>query len=1784
MKMRRKMLIALAEAVALSCTLVLPGAVPVHAAAAQQTEAAREAVAGREILNFNSDWGFFRGDLEGAEAIDFDDSAFANVTVPHTMRLEKKHCDGGAAIYKGIGWYRKYFTLGEEYAGKQLNIDFEGVQMDSDVYLNGEKIYTRNGGYVGFSVDITDKVKIGETNVLAVRVSSNDNPDTPPGRPDSTLDFHYYGGIYRDVTLRVTDKVHISDALQAEQTAGGGVFVTYPEVSETQAKVHVNTHVVNDGDSAAEISVKQVLKDADGQTAAEARSAPASMAAGEGSQTELDLTVAQPKLWHPDHPDLYTLETTVYQEDTAVDTVSTRIGIRTIEYKSDGFYINGERLYLRGANRHQAFLNVGDAASNSMQYRDALLFKQGGFNAVRAAHYPQDPAFLEACDELGLVVVECQPGWQNFTNSQTFYDRTIRDTREMIRRDRNHPSVILWESSLNETWCSEAWANEAVAAAHEEYPGDQFFTASDYGFYGAKYDVCYKVQDTQWSSDPSKWVDYDPSKPFFTREWGDFEDSSKALRKEGTARQNTQILTRQNYLNGNGYSDWGGLDASDRIGGYFLWSFNDYSRGSNSKTLGSGVVDIDRYEKNCFYWLKSMQSADNPAYGPMVFISSDYTADSSKDIMVFSNCDSVKLYQDDALVGEITREKALKNVPNIAKKGGSPIFTFTLDEIKQGSLRAEAILDGKVAATHEVKTPGTAAHLEIEVKDRGVTPVADGSDLIPVYVKAVDENGTVVPDYDGQVHISVSGEGELVGKDIPRIKAEDQVLESGIGSVFVRTSENAGDITITASAEGMDNGTAKVTTDTYTGTFVPDGSHTPWEGGVEKLEEEQLENLAAGKPVSFSSQQRGNEGVNGVDDDESTRWCANGGSFPQWFMVDLGKRYALSGFQILWEKGNVVCNYTIEMSDDGENWTTAVDLSNNTKVNGSVDTQMAKAEGRYVKLNITGLSDGWASFYELRVFQNTEADDVNPGEVIPDEKVEEITATGGAVDGRGTDKLRDGEIGIGTGWLSASKEFPQSVTIEFTEPQDLLGSRIHWEKDSSWYTYDLEVSQDGADWTKVFDQKTVSGQYYRADSFATVLKKVCFVRITITNIVAGGDFNIGMAEWILYGSSYVKEQAKEFEYASDLTWKSATTDYGSVTKDAGVYGGSLVLNTENGKVTYEKGLSADTDSEIVYDVSGKGYTRFESYIGINANAGKQGGEAIFKVYKDEELIYTSPVKMRNDNCEFISLDIAGAKEIRLEATWNDNPDNPEARFNTHVDWADAKFYLPSIVAVEGVSLDKEALTLKEGETEQLVATVLPENAENKRVIWSSSDDAIATVDETGLVTAKAAGTATIRVFTEDGSYKAKCAVTVETAEVPGVTREDLEKAIADAKAIELKGYTEESVQAFQEALQKAEEVLADESSVQEAWEAAMADLAAAVRGLVPSDEYQAAVKAAEAAAKAAQQAQAAAEEAQKKAETAQSDAEAAAKRADEAQAKASAARKAAEEAASRADADKAIVEQAKKDAQTAADSAEKAKQEAETAKNAAETAKNSAVTAQTKAEAAKNAAEAAAEAANDSKLDAQEAQRLAEAAQKAAETANKEAAEARDTAADAQKAAESASEAAKAFADLAEASRKAAEAAQEVAEAAQKAAEKARDEAAALLKKAQEEADAKLAQAEKALQDAQKMQQQLEELIQKEQFKAQKPVIAKAKSAKKKTAKITWKQVEGADGYVVEYALKVGFKGAKSVTVKKGSAISATLKKLKSKKSYYVRIKAYKTVGGEKVYTSYSAKKKVRIK
>ncbi|MBO9729665.1 MAG: discoidin domain-containing protein [Chitinophaga sp.] len=926
----------------------------------------------RDVLNLNTNWAFHRGDVTGAEKKTFNDKDWSGISIPHVMRIEKKH-NGGNQVYQGVGWYRRYFRLPAAYHDKRITLCFDGVQTTAEVYLNGQRLTTHTGGYIGFVVDITPYIILGEDNVLAVRVTNTDNAQIPPGKPQANLDFNYFGGIYRNVTLLATEKIFISHPLEANKVAGGGVFITYPAADSNTAAAHIKTNIVNAGNQPTDILLKTTLVDSNGIVVATAGSQQ-HMNAHTDKDIEQSLTIHHPQLWHPDHPYLYRLVSVVYHHHTCADSLITATGIRNIAFRPDGFYINGEKLYLRGANRHQAYEYIGDAAPDNMQYMDALQLKKGGFNAVRAAHYPQSPAFLDACDKTGLLVIECEPGWQFFSKDALFTANTYRDIREMIRRDRNHPSVFLWETSLNESPTPESWMQQAVQTAQAEMPGQQLFVADDYNARSKNhYNVSYKVVNED-GSDPM------PSRPFLTREWGDSwmadaekESGLRASRIYTEKGLINQCIFRQNALNGEtseelgGYWDHGGLDANPRIGGYFVWSYNDYTRGSDAVTAFSGVVDLDRYEKFSYYQLQAMQDARNPVYGPMVYIGS-YNNQPALDsnIIVFSNCDAVQLYRNDQLCGEITRAQNAASAPFVAAKGGSPYFTFHTGKYEAGMLKAVGLLNGKAVCTHTVRTPDRRPHhLEIEIPANHTTFLADGSSMTPFYVKVCDKNGTLIsnskPGESFFMRVRVSGEGTLIGGQMSAPNVSILYTEGGIAYGLIQHTTTPGEISISATV--LDKGTGHLTFKTKASStkYVPDGTHHSWlhenkTAPMEHNTDTSTLPLIDLRDAAVAVQPGpGKESpLRMTDENTTTKWTADAGKLPLSITLDLKKTYTLAGSRIVWGKDSDWYTYSISVSANGSDW---VEVKSAERVSGQ-DYKVVLLQApsaRYVRYTISGI-------------------------------------------------------------------------------------------------------------------------------------------------------------------------------------------------------------------------------------------------------------------------------------------------------------------------------------------------------------------------------------------------------------------------------------------------------------------------------------------------------------------------------------------------------------------------------------------------------------------------------------------------------------------------------------------------------------------------------------------------------------------------------------------------------------------------------------------------------------
>ena len=494
------------------------------------------------MINFNGEWKFNLGDVNGAEQLKFEDSSWEEVILPHTPKIEAVDV---SHHYQGICWYRKHFTVDASYLDKKIFIEFEGAMQAADVWINGRHKTTHLGGYLPFTIDITDDVIWQGDNIISVKLDNNDNGDIPPGKPlKEKFDFCYFGGIYRNVYMHVTDKLHVTDAVYENKTAGGGVFITYSDVSEKSAKISIKTNVKNEYGIDKEAKVAAYILDDKGALLKKEESALFNILHGDDYTFTQCITLDMPKLWHPDSPYLYTVITKVYDGELPVDEVNVRAGIRSISCKKpEGFILNGKPVKLRGANRHHQYPYIGIAASDNAQYRDVKKLKEAGFNFIRLSHYPHSVSFLNACDELGIMVVEPTPGWQ-WCSEGLFQDTVIQNIRDMVRRDRNHPCMAMWEVSLNETgtyWkgATDEFFHKCHETAHEEYPGDQMLTSGDtLGRDNPQY-VGFDVPYTEWDEDkktrPLISID---DKMGFDREYGDFEfgghySTTRVFREDG---------------------------------------------------------------------------------------------------------------------------------------------------------------------------------------------------------------------------------------------------------------------------------------------------------------------------------------------------------------------------------------------------------------------------------------------------------------------------------------------------------------------------------------------------------------------------------------------------------------------------------------------------------------------------------------------------------------------------------------------------------------------------------------------------------------------------------------------------------------------------------------------------------------------------------------------------------------------------------------------------------------------------------------------------------------------------------------------------------------------------------------------------------------------------------------------------------------------------------------------------------------------------------------------------
>lgn len=891
----------------------------------------------------------------------FNDSEWEVVHLPHTVRVENLLCSGGKN-YQGECWYRKRFTVEKEWRDKEMFFEFGGIMQRVDAWLDGKPLGFATGGFLPVRFEVSG-ISEGE-HLLVLKTDNSDMPDVPPGKPQGALDFCYFGGIYRNARFSVRNKVRFSDAVHEGKPAAGGLFIrTFPE--NGKAEVRVRASLCNHENEDAEVKIRLLLNGdtvSEGETVIQAR--------GE-KDVDYVFVVDSPRLWSPDHPELYTLTACLFRGSELLEEHTERFGIRKAEFRPDGFYLNGEKFYLNGSNRHQEYPYVGFALPDALQKRDVKLLREAGIVCIRTAHYPPDEVFMSACDEQGIFCVVPTPGWQIHPSSVAFDESSYENTRKMIRLLRNHPSALLWEPILNETDYPEYFAEKQLETVTEECgDGAAYCSCDSYARCADRFPVNYRYGRAN------------ADKPEFIREYGDAYIEQygpmKTLRRVRRGANTGFYPGGEKAMIRNAMERLGayGTIRKDKLlSGGALWSGFDDNRGYELNEGAWGMMDFLRIPKFFYHLLSAQQEYERA--GGKCFIANFWTENSPTDVSVYTNAQTVRLSLNGREIGEKPVEKAEGlNYPVVFENVG----------FEKGVLRAEALVDGKVVKTHEVRTPETPYGIRLIPQFAGVESwKADGSDLLMVHAEIVDQNGTVVPDAEPTVKFRAEGDAEIVGQREKWVKADSVKAEAGITGVLLRAGVRSGKVTLSAAAEGLKSAEIDLYTERDEKSYLPGEKYeNPKESPVypcdvneffykrESIKDTQSHRWDIGvlKPASASSSAEGYGPENANRKTMGQPWIAGDCSMPQWWCCDLTKVYSVNGVAVSWEKDWLWYDYRIETSLDGLEWEC------NYRGNASGQTRLpdrfaSPARARFVRIVVQNLSGkDVAGIYHVEIFGN----------------------------------------------------------------------------------------------------------------------------------------------------------------------------------------------------------------------------------------------------------------------------------------------------------------------------------------------------------------------------------------------------------------------------------------------------------------------------------------------------------------------------------------------------------------------------------------------------------------------------------------------------------------------------------------------------------------------------------------------------------------------------------------------------------------------------------------------
>ncbi|WP_231426371.1 beta-galactosidase GalB [Pedobacter sp. Leaf250] len=773
----------------------------------------------RTRTSFNKNWKFFLGDEPGAKSPAFIDTKWRNLTLPHDWSIEGKFDEKnpakpeGGGLPTGIGWYRKEFTAPADFQNRLVTIEFDGVYKNSEVWINGKYLGKRPYGYSSFSYEISKFLKSGK-NIIAVKVDNSAQPDSR---------WYSGSGIYRNVWLTSTAKVAVSN---------WGTFVT----AGNDGKVQIQSQIQNKTLKSQTVIIVNSVYTADGKLLNKSKPQTLKIDTS-GTISHSNLEIKNPILWSVENPNQYKLVTQILQNGKVIDTYETKFGIRSFNFDAEkGFSLNGKPMKILGVCLHHDLGALGAAVNVRAMERQLEIMKEMGVNAIRTAHNPPAPEFLDLCDKMGFLVMD--EAFDMWAKKKTKNDYHLnfaewhkRDLEDMIKRDRNHPSIILWSigNEIREQFDSTGIAitkelvgivknldktRPVISALTETDAKKNFiYQANALDIYGLNYN--HKLYKDFPKNYPGvKFLATETTSALETRGFYDTADTIRRWPRDGKTKftEGNKEWSASSYDNVSAYwgstheETWKAAKKYDHVSGLFVWTGFDYLGEPlpypwPARSSYFGIVDLAGFPKDSYYMYQSEWTTK-----PVLHILPHWNWEQSKSVEVwayYNNADEVELY----LNGKSLGKKSKQN---------DDLHVLWNVNFEPGTLKAVSRKNGKEILVREVKTAGAPVKIELNADRKNIK--ADGKDLSFVTVRILDATGNVVPNADNLIDFKVEGNGFIAGVDngfqasLEPFKADYRKAFHGLCLAILQSTEKNGTIKLTATAAGLASSSITITT------------------------------------------------------------------------------------------------------------------------------------------------------------------------------------------------------------------------------------------------------------------------------------------------------------------------------------------------------------------------------------------------------------------------------------------------------------------------------------------------------------------------------------------------------------------------------------------------------------------------------------------------------------------------------------------------------------------------------------------------------------------------------------------------------------------------------------------------------------------------------------------------------------------------------------------------------------------------------------------------------------